>query len=580
MKHAISLCLLALIGAMVHTMPVSACGGLFCQNIPVDQAGEQILFNEDGEYVTAMVRILYEGDAEDFSWVVPVPSTPELSTGSDLFFDELDNTTQPIFRLNRSGNGACFSVLAAESGTTGGSVGSTDGGTADSDGVVIEQELSVGPFDIQIVSSTNPNEMANWLVDNDYDLSSRGEELITPYVNDGMKFVAVKLRSGQSSGSIQPLIMKYKSNKPMVPIKLTAVAAMEDMGVLVWLVSNARGVPDNYLHVVPNYTRLNWYTGPRNAYGSYQSLITDAMNEAGGQGFATDYAGNIDASITEFMSSAEALDEQLAQFDTLQNDAEFLVTLYSSRFSESLQQIYARYLPLPQGQDESVYFEPLALMSTFTNDELAQARIAIRQAYIDVDIEPLRASRALLSEGRYLTRLYTTLSADEMTVDPSFEFNPNMETQSREREATLVENCVNDETAWSLILGKGTGREGETVMSGTFASPTAVPPGATSQSAVRTTARTSGSAMPDIRVSNDFEPLNLDANGEAIESDDTDNTDIEGTSSGGTTDEDTTGENDVAEVSSSGSSFLGSTSQWWIYISVALLAFRRSRTKL
>jgi len=382
MKNAIKLVLLALLGAMSHTMPASACGGLFCQNIPVNQAGEQILFHQDGDYITAMVRILYEGAAEDFSWVVPVPDTPELSTGSDTFFDELDNSTQPIFTLNRSGDGGCPADFPSTAGTAG-TLNASAESTADNGGVIIEQELSVGPFEIQIVSSTNPNEMVMWLQDNNYDLSSRGEELIAPYVNDGMKFVAAKLRDGQPTGSIQPLIMKYKSNKPMVPIKLTAVAALEDMGVLVWLVSDARGVPDNYLHVVPNYTKLNWFTGPRNAYGSYQSLITDAMNEAGGQGFATDYAGNIDESITGFMSTAEALDTELAQLDVLISDIDFLATLYNNRPSEAMQSIYSSYLPLPQGQDSSIYSNALALMNVYTNDELAQARTDIRQAFID-----------------------------------------------------------------------------------------------------------------------------------------------------------------------------------------------------
>jgi len=562
MKYAIRLSLLALIGALSHTMPASACGGLFCQNIPVDQAGEQILFHEEGEYITAMVRILYEGDAEDFSWVVPVPDTPELSTGADTFFDELDNSTQPIFSLNREGDGGCPFDLA-----NGGPIASvaTASEAADGGGVNIEQEVSVGPFDIQIVSSANPDEMATWLVDNGYDLSSRGEELITPYVNDGMKFVAVKLRSGQSSGSIQPLIMKYKSSKPVVPIRLTAVAAMEDMGVLVWLVSDARGVPDNYLHVVPNYTKLNWFTGPQNAYGSYQTLITDAMNEAGGQGFATDFAGNIDSSITEFMSSADTLDAELAQLDTLSSDSDFLATLYNTRFfTEAIQQIYSQYLPLPQGQNDAIYLEALALRSVYTSDELVQARTDIRQAYIDVEIEPLRASTDLLPEGRYLTRLYTTLSADEMTLDPSFEFNPNMEPQSRDREATLVENCVNDETQWSLTLGKGTGRDGETVINGvSLNSPTTVPVPVTLQSSVRSAARTSGDALPAIQVSNEFERLSLDVNGEALNVEDGRVEGAEGT----------------AEDESSSDSFLGGVSHWWIYITIVLIGSRRLRFK-
>jgi len=506
--------LLALIGTLFHVAPAAACGGLFCQNIPVDQAGEQILFHQEGESITAMVRILYEGDADNFSWVVPVPNTPELSTGADSFFDELDVMTRPVFDLSRTGNGECSSDFL-----TGGTDGATGGGSpvtaeADSGGVTIEQELSVGPFEIQIISSDNPDDLAIWLADNEYDLSDRGRDLIAPYVEMGMKFVALKLRSGQSSGSIQPLVMKYQSSKPMVPIKLTAVAAQEDMGVLVWLVSDARAVPDNYLHVIPNYTQLNWYTGPNNAYGSYQTLITAAMDEAGGQGFATDFAGSIDEAITSFITQADSLDAELAMLDGLGNDSDFLAALYSGNRSEALRGLYTTFLPLPSGQDEGVYSSPMALQAVFTQDELAQAREKLRQAFIDIEIEPLRASNALLTDGRYLTRLYTTLSADEMTLDPSFEFNPNMETQARLRQATLDVNCVNDETLWSLTLGAGTGRDGETVIQANEPTPQTVPVAAQTQRAVFTASVTSGDAMPDVKITNSFELINVNITGE------------------------------------------------------------------
>ncbi len=531
MKFAFRVAALLIIATTVHISPASACGGLFCQNIPVNQAGEQILFHQEDDYTTAMVRILYQGEAQDFSWVVPVPDTPELSTGSDSFFDELDNSTRPRFVLDRSGNGACF--INGFDGTVQASLPDAAGESA-GDSVTIEQELSVGPFDIQIVSSTNPDEMATWLEDNNYDLSDRGRELIAPYVADGMKFVAVKLRSGQSSGAIQPLIMKYKSTKPMVPIKLTAVAALEDMGVLVWLVSDARAVPDNYLHVVPNYTRLNWYTGPNNAYGSYQSLITAAMNEAGGQGFATDFAGTIDDATTQFLTTAEDLQQELDNLDQRGNDNEFLASLYRGPRTDALRALYQQYLPLPQGQDEGVYFESFALESNYTADELAQARVNIRQAFIDVEIDPLRNSIDLIPTGRYLTRLYTTLSADEMTLDPSFEFNPAMEPQSRTRRATLVENCENNETVWSLILGEGTGRDGETVMNGTSQSPISVPAPAVQQDAVFSTAKTSGDAMPELLRVNSFDRISL-------------------------------------SDAKSSNSFLGGVSPWWLLLSLVML---------
>ena len=55
-----------------------ACGGFFCQAVPINQAAEQIIFRQNGDQVTAVVLIQYVGDAEDFSWVLPVPGVPSL----------------------------------------------------------------------------------------------------------------------------------------------------------------------------------------------------------------------------------------------------------------------------------------------------------------------------------------------------------------------------------------------------------------------------------------------------------------------------------------------------------------------
>jgi hypothetical protein len=51
---------------------------------------------------------------------------------------------------------------------------------------------------------------------------------------------------GATSGSIRPIVLTYEATRPMIPIKLTAVAANDDMGVLTWVLSEAQAVPKNY----------------------------------------------------------------------------------------------------------------------------------------------------------------------------------------------------------------------------------------------------------------------------------------------------------------------------------------------
>ncbi len=382
-----------LMGALfVPTPKVEACGGFFCQLTPINQAGEQIIFRKDGDTVTAAILIQYAGDAEDFSWVVPVPGIPELSVGSDAIFSALEPATRPQFILETNGE-----RCPGDNNVFFGGIGSVaESAGADDGGVQVVERLVVGPFDVEVISSDNAQALATWLNTNGYDLTDRGEELIAPYVAEGMNFVALKLRQNQGVGDIEPLIMKYQSEVTQIPIRLTAVAAQDDMGVIVWLLGSSRAVPLNYLHVIPNYTRLNWYAGTFNAYASYQGLITAAMNEAGGQGFATDYAG------TEFdaasaLPTVETYTNELVSLSAVADDAEFVAALSSSFVlpQDKVQEILNRELPLPVGEDPFIYQVPELLGDTYTEEELSEARAAIIVQINDTIVKPLEEGLAV-----------------------------------------------------------------------------------------------------------------------------------------------------------------------------------------
>lgn len=446
----------------------SACGGFFCQQVPIDQAGEQIIFRQDGNQVTAVVLIQYEGAAEEFSWVVPVPGVPDLSVGSDLVFSSLEPATRPVFSLAVEGE-QCdrFEFFDAVPGASGGNGNSSSEDAADDDGVEILQRESVGPFDTVVVTSDDPQAMAQWLTDNDYDLTDRGDELIAPYVELDMNFVAVRLRQDQEVGDIQPLIMRYETDMPMIPIRLTAVAAMPDMGIVTWLLGPGRAVPVNYLHVTPNYTRLNWYVGTNNAYGSYQDLITDAMNEAGGQGFATDYAGR-GFDVGAVVPDPGAFRNELQLLAGIEDDASSIASAVTGFVfpQDQVVAILIRLLPLPAGSSEFTYQSPEELRTEFTEEELEAARDALAGELETTVIDPLEETLAVFDGDQYMTRLYTTLSPEEMTVDPCFSFNTDLGDQGLARNALMEVDCVNGETQWSLTLGSGTGRDGERVIEG------------------------------------------------------------------------------------------------------------------
>jgi hypothetical protein len=99
----------------------------------------------------------------------------------------------------------------------------------------------------------------------------------------------VKLTGGAGIDQIHPLVVRYTGTEPCVPLKLTAVAAIENMGVRTFFLGSRRVVPKSYKHVVLNPVMLNWL----NFAPNYEEVITQAADApiANGHAFVTEYAG-------------------------------------------------------------------------------------------------------------------------------------------------------------------------------------------------------------------------------------------------------------------------------------------------
>lgn len=273
------LLLIMLLGLLsIPTLSVHACGGLFCQNVPVDQQAERIIFTiNNDDTVSAYVQINYTGDAPDFSWVVPVPSVPEVDVAEIESFDELSMLTSPIFIPPLMPD--CAMIVMAQSAVM-----------EDNDGAVdILASGAVGPYLYDVITSPDPQAMISWLRENDYRIEPEMEPLIAVYNDEGMVFLAMKLQPDEGADDIQPIVMTYNSTQPMIPIRLTAVAANPNMTVLTWIFAEEQAVPLNYAHPVVYDEDL------RTSFGSfdgtnYINLIDQTVDLYNGRAFITEYA--------------------------------------------------------------------------------------------------------------------------------------------------------------------------------------------------------------------------------------------------------------------------------------------------
>ncbi len=432
------------VATMTAAVPTAeACGGFFCNNVPIVQKGERVLFGVDNGEVTTHVQIFYQGAAERFAWVLPIPAEPtHVSVGTDTLFTQLGNLTRPRFNTQWVQNNKCWfygwgyeSEFANRAGAP----------TADSDGekqgVEVLQEASVGPYDYVVIKGTTTDSgdaVFEWLAENGYEQPDLAKDLVTTYVAENHLFVAVKLQNESDVGDIQPITLKYPFEGGCVPLRLTSIAATEDMDIWVYMLGQHRAVPINYFHVEVNEKKIDWVRGGNN----YKELAKDAVDTAAGRGFMTEYAGDTNGMKGLLWKpgvyNTEVLLEKTKPW-------EFVDELLTQNFPRTaqMQNLIRKHIPKPESlkdtPDQSFY-NGLASYKT----ELLKQPFDAEAFVADIEAKvfaPLMEANALFDQFRYMTRMYTIISPNEMLRDPIFLYNPDLPNVSNVHNAVGKATC-------------------------------------------------------------------------------------------------------------------------------------------
>jgi hypothetical protein len=100
-------------------------------------------------------------------------------------------------------------------------------------------------------------------------------------------------------------------------------------------------------------------------------------------------------------------------------------------------------------------FYPETPFDPATDPLLAMDVAAFLDAMEELVVGPMRETRALFEEHAQVTRLYTTMSADEMKVDPEFDLNPELPDISNVHTAVQELSCDGN-GEWTITLPQGT----------------------------------------------------------------------------------------------------------------------------
>lgn len=428
---------LALTGAVavvaMQSTPAQACGGTFCDSgpiaMPVDQSGENILFLIEDGRVEAHVQIQYQGEAERFAWVIPVPKNPKFEVGSEPLFQAMLNGSVPAYGFTTSAD-VCETRSSNDSAGGGAFASGGAGGGAGSQGPQVVQRTQAGAFEIVVLEGGTAAEVSKWLGDNGYQASDAAPAILDEYVQKGFLFAAVKLTAGTGVNEIHPLVFSYEGDEPCVPIKLTAVAATEDMSVRTFFLGKERVVPTNYKHMTLNPVRIDWQSRGAN----YMEVVSRAADSpvANGQAFVTEYAGpsNVVSPAGVYSTSWDAA--KFVSIEPTELYAELQIQGFVScgggggpsgpfcGFSHPLLlPLLQEYLPRPAGVTDEQFYSCVSCYS----DQLDLSKwdpALFSQDFNDRIVRPGKRASELLTKYPYLTRMLTTMSASEMTVDPMF----------------------------------------------------------------------------------------------------------------------------------------------------------------
>lgn len=219
---------------------------------------------------TLIVESFLQAPKGDYGWVVPVPASPtrveavtpgtlatmetlvrpmferpvgpqQLALALALAFVFLLAATGPLRHTRRGVRAVCIHLVEAVFGfllaaltislllTNGffrskGSEAAADSPYPTVEGVTVRDLGRIGAYDVSVLSGTSAAGVSTWLENNGFAVPAEASKIIDAYTKDRWQFVAAKIaKSGERLGSPHPLKVVFPTERPVFPMRLTAL---------------------------------------------------------------------------------------------------------------------------------------------------------------------------------------------------------------------------------------------------------------------------------------------------------------------------------------------------------------------
>ncbi len=247
----------------------------------------KVVMVRDGDRTTINMLNDYQGEPKAFALVVPVPEVlqkDQIKTPFRVLFDRIDAYSAPrlaeYFDRNPCEPRRDMAVMAAPAPRM---MAKSEARSAESLGVTVEAQYTVGPYDIVILSATQSDGLETWLRQNEYTIPQGASAALAPYIRQNMKFFVarINLEEQAKSGSqfLAPLQFSFKSEKFMLPIRLGMINARGPQDLVLWVLTrNGRVESTNYRTVklpanvnIPPYIKVD----EKYTFGAFYKAMFD-----------------------------------------------------------------------------------------------------------------------------------------------------------------------------------------------------------------------------------------------------------------------------------------------------------------
>ena len=160
-------------------------------------------------------------EPDDFGFLVPSPSEPQIEEADAQVFDALETAIEPRIQIQDRWSVNPFPLalspfLLAASQTT----LRVDSNAVPTSGVSVLQSKKVAGYEVAVLRASDSGELVGWLKDNNYEVRKDLQEWVEPYVRDGWLITAFKYDIGSKRARVGSVRISFATDKPVFPYRV------------------------------------------------------------------------------------------------------------------------------------------------------------------------------------------------------------------------------------------------------------------------------------------------------------------------------------------------------------------------